>query len=114
MASDTRGEVSVTPFMGRDYLVIYTKKGYMRGGEIHAGRQYNVLVEGTVRWVTLRKKDATYAAPALFVTEAEMPHMMESLTDSVMIEWREKPLENPVNYYKPYRMMVEERMRQRA
>ena len=109
---DSRGFVQVLEFKGQEYLLIYTKKGYMRGGEIHRGRQYNVLLQGSISWTIGGKEEIIYGptyiketiyAPAYIVTPSNTPHMMDSLTDTLMLEWRELPLEKPVNYYKPFR-----------
>lgn len=114
-SSDSRGWVVVWEFKGQEILMIYTKKGYMRGGEIHKGRQWNVILQGAVDWTigfeSLYKKESYYA-PAYIAVPKDQPHMMEALTDTLMIEWREYPLEEPVNYYKPFRDKIIERREQ--
>jgi len=105
---DSRGSVSVMEFNGTDYLLVRTKRGYYRGGEIHKGRQYNVLLVGHQEWWIGEERKKFYA-PVLIIVPSHTPHMMYSCSeiDSLMIEWREQPLENPVNYYRPFRKIVE-------
>ena len=106
---DERGNVVVLSDGETDYLLIYTKKGYLRGGELHGGEQYNVLLKGEVRWFIDEQLPVKQLEPFQTIGK-ETPHMMESLTDSVMLEWREYPIEKPVNYYKPYRKQILERI----
>jgi len=113
VSSDSRGWVVVWEFKGQEILMIYTKKGYMRGGEIHKGRQWNIILQGAVNWIIQQKYmfplHQLYYSSAYIVTPKEIPHMMEALTDTLMIEWREYPLEQPVNYYKSFRDLIEKR-----
>ena len=110
---DSRGSTLVFRYNEKDYLLVFTKKGYLRGGEIHEGYQQNVVLSGIVEWITLFNT-ATYTAPDTIVTTKRIPHMMKSLTDSLILEWREKPLENPVNYHKPYRDIITAKMEERS
>ena len=101
---DLRGWVKIMK-VNKDYLLIFTKKGCKRGGEIHVGWQYNVLIEGQAYW-TIGNEKILYKAPALILTPPHMPHMMESITDTLILEWRQYPLEDPVNYYEPFRKII--------
>lgn len=111
---DARGSTFVFRLFGIDHLLIYTKAGYSRGGEIHEGYQVNETLFGSVKWVTPNAEYHLYphAINSPFVIIKGEPHMMESVTDSLVWERREKPLENPVNYYKPYRDSIEARMKE--
>lgn len=113
---DKRGIIKIEELCGKEYLFIFTRKGYLRGGEIHRGWQRNIILSGSVRWSTtkfLGSKEVTYFSERFFssndiiLTPAEVPHMMEALEDTLMLEWREFPIENPVEYYRPYRDMIE-------
>ena len=106
---DRRGNILITSHGGVDYLLIHTNKGYLRGGEIHRGTQYNLLISGKIRWTT-PENEIIYTTPTLFTTPGDTPHMMESLTDSLILEWREYPIENPPNYYDPYRSLIKRSM----
>jgi len=110
--NDDRGTILVFTDGERDYLLIYTNEGYMRGGEVHTGAQYNSVLKGLIKWDT---PDSTtiLSSATVHVTQKETPHMMESLTDSLMVEWRENPLENPVNYHEPYRSLVKKRVQEK-
>ncbi|VVB69782.1 Uncharacterised protein [uncultured archaeon] len=46
----------------------------------------------------------------LIIIPANVPHLFKALTDTVMIEWWDGPLE--VNYYTPYRQLIEEQLKQ--
>ena len=107
--SDSRGTIMILNDGTQDYLIIYTKAGYLRGGEIHEGWQQNVILNGIVEWIT-PDQTTTHTVFDSIVTTKHIPHMMESVTDSVMVEWREKPIENPVNYHEPYRALIKKRM----
>jgi len=111
ISDDVRGKIWVFNWNGKDYLLIFTKTGYLRGGEIHEGKQYNILLEGEMTWFT----KGTYSrklcvAPEYIETPKGYPHMMEALTDCLMLEWREKPVEQPMKYYKPFRKIIEAKM----
>uniref|UniRef100_A0A6M3XY28 Uncharacterized protein n=1 Tax=viral metagenome TaxID=1070528 RepID=A0A6M3XY28_9ZZZZ len=111
--SDSRGFVLILEFRGKEYLLFFTKAGFMRGGELHRGKQYNMLLEGKVKWTQIiHEKCLSHiiCAPSFIRTLKETPHMMESITDSLMLEWREFPIEKPVNYYKPYREIIKAKM----
>ena len=107
--TDRRGNIYIVQHLDTDYLLIHTEEGYLRGGETHDGWQMNALLKGTILWVT-PEKEHIYTALSLIRTEAGVPHMMKSLTDSLMLEWRERPLEIPVNYYEPYRILIKKCM----
>ena len=107
--SDNRGTILVFSDGEKDYLIIYTKAGYMRGGEIHEGWQQNVILNGIIEWIT-PDQTSTHNVSDVIVTTKHIPHMMESVTDSLMVEWREKSLETPVNYHEPYRTLIKKRM----
>jgi len=107
--NDDRGTTLVFTDGERDYLLIYTRKGYLRGGEMHTGAQYNSVLNGLIKW-DVPGSTTILSSATTHVTPKEVPHIMESLTDSLMVEWRENPLENPVNYYEPYRSLVRKRI----
>ena len=107
--NDKRGTMLILNDGEKDYLVIYTKAGYLRGGEIHEGYQQNVVLSGIVEWTT-PDGTTTHSVSDVISTTKHIPHLMTSLTDSLIVEWREKPLENPVNYYEPYRSIIRKKM----
>jgi len=106
---DVRGSTLVFRYSGKDYLIVFTKAGYFRGGEIHEGYQQNVILSGIVEWTT-PDETTTHSVSNVIFTTKNTPHLMTSVTDSLIVEWREKPLENPVNYYNPYRDIIKAKM----
>ena len=109
LQEDKRGSVHLFKFDGKEHLLIYTKAGYYRGGEIHLGRQTNMMIYGEVDWCMGGKLSRTIS-PVTVTIPAHTPHMMYSISDSLMIEFREFPLEKPVVYYEPYRKIVKKNM----
>ena len=107
--NDKRGTIIILNDGKKDYLMIYTKAGYLRGGEIHEGYQQNVVLSGIVEWTTPDGTTTHSVSDAIFTTKGT-PHLMKSVTDSLIVEYREHPLENPVNYYEPYRKLIREKM----
>lgn len=110
LQSDSRGDVFLIDQDGEEILLIFTKKGYLRGGEIHEGSQYNFIVKGKVKWTYHTHSgdwdDVVGEGETNFVPKG-IPHMMEALEDTIMMEWRELPVEKPMNYYEPFRNIVE-------
>ena len=109
---DVRGEIYLIEIEGREMLLLLTKKGYARGGDLHRSIQHDVVIKGSVEF-TFHMNGRDYS---LELREGEsitfpegVPHMFTSLDDSIVLEWLEGSFEK--TYYPPYRKIVEERMR---
>ena len=109
---DTRGKITLVTIGDREHLIVFTNKGFLRGGEIHDGKQTIVILTGRTLW-TYNRSDINWNncldEGDVKVIPAGTAHMMKALTDTTMIEIKECPRENPVNYFEPFRKIVEEK-----
>lgn len=91
----------------KEFLIQFTKKGYYRGGDIHPGKQYNILIEGEGIMfkkingidypINMKKGD-------MIIISKGIPHIFYSTTDSWMIEFHEYPGVREI--YPPYRNQI--------
>lgn len=81
---DDRGFVASFKVMNKEYLLIYTKAGTIRGNHSHESIQFNILLDGNVVW-----NYRLYTSPSIIKTLSNEQHVMLSETDSLMIEWKE-------------------------
>lgn len=105
---DARGEANFIEIGGKMFNAVYTKAGILRGGHFHPYMQYCIILQGDIEMtlkegeserVMVKKQNELIAIPA------GVPHLFKSLTDSVFLEWMEKPYE--ATNYEPYRTLVE-------
>jgi len=110
---DIRGEINRYSMHGAKFNVLFTRKEGLRGGDYHPITQYDLILKGEFE-LTLRQdgKDGVLkkGANELIVIPPNVPHLFRSLTDTVMIEWWDGTFE--VQYYEPYRKLIEEQFRQ--
>lgn len=105
---DKRGRIWLCEFMGKEYLLLETKAGFYRGGDFHQTIQTDVVLHGTIRWF---EDDGVFSHGRYMIegdiniNPALIPHMMFSITDSLILEWLEKPQQKKT-YYKPFRDIV--------
>jgi len=105
---DKRGEIYTLKLFNKTYWHMYTHKGHARGGDIHEGKQYNVVVTGKFLVRMIQKegeKEVIICAGETIVIHKETPHVFIALEDSYMIEWHDHqlpPLEKK-RIYQPYR-----------
>lgn len=85
--ADKRGFVFSFKCKDREYLLIYTKAGVIRGGHSHEKEQYNVLLNGSILWNG--NLNIAGLGNSIIFTESNKYHIMESATDSLVIEWKE-------------------------
>jgi len=90
---------------------LHTKAGYCRGGDYHKSIQHDIVLSGEILWVV--KDKSTGKAKTIDAVEGKKteflpnnPHLMFSITDSLVLEWLERP-EKKKKYYEPYRDVVE-------
>ena len=107
---DKRGWICRFPLPdGREAIIIYTRRGFIRGGEHHNSDQNNVILQGALKW--------TYGDGSTEVTTTgegntipeRKKHMAEAIEDTVYIEWLSGEWEKV--YDPEMRKIVEERMR---
>ena len=106
---DSRGEIRRFDFGGAKFNVLFTKKGALRSGDVHPMRQFDIILKGKFE-ITMRQGNKnvkiTKGANEFVVIPPNTPHLFEALENTVAIEWWDGPFS--VEYYEPYRKLVEE------
>ena len=106
---DARGQIYVFKINNQGYGLSINQKGAMRGGDFHPVPQYNLILQGKMKitqWID-EKDVVTIAGPnELVVIQPGIPHLFESITESVMVEWWEK--DNQSEAFPRYRDEVKE------
>lgn len=105
---DNRGEINNCNFSGTKFNVLHSKKGSMRSGDYHPNFQYDVILKGKVQIITCENNNDVkiiYYPNRLIKIPPSIPHLFIFLEDTIMIEWWDG--EMVVEYYKPYRDLVE-------
>jgi len=107
---DTRGELYVLEWMGREVLFFSINKGCSRGGDYHGSRQYDLVLAGKVTCrfkhsLEGREVTKTLSPGDSISFEAGFPHMFTALENSLMVEWLTGPFERTM--YRPYREILE-------
>jgi len=107
---DSRGKVWSFKIGDIEYILFFTKAGCMRGGDYHSKRQFNSILQGTVRIIL---KTQTLGDIPMVINEGQsmtvppnVPHYMKSLDDSWVLEWHELPKTRTI--YEPYRKIIME------
>ena len=95
--------------------ILYTRKGVMRSGDIHANFQCDFVFVGSVEVWTLLKdgstKKVTYGSKQYVEIPPYTPHIFHFVADTVMAEWwegRGSSSEFRAWFYSPYRSLVEQ------
>ena len=122
---DGRGEICNTKIsVGDDHKhglperinILYTRKGVMRSGDIHANFQCDFVFAGFVEvWTLLEDgstKKVTYGSKQYVEIPPYTPHIFYFVADTVMAEWWEgrqgSSSEFRAWFYSPYRSLVEQ------
>lgn len=117
VCKDERGVVWRVEVDGKEYLFLKTVKGEVRGGDYHQSAQHNLVLKGRIIWIEKvcmecpegRGEDTTVLQEGdEYVSKPNVPHMLVSLDESVVIEWLEGPFEE--QFYRPYRDKVEAKL----
>lgn len=107
-----RGKIYHLFFMDKDYWLSFTRKNCGRGGDIHDGRQYNVVLQGKflakMMYPHGEVERVIFEGRSIMVPNS-IPHIFFALEDSWMLEWHENKLPpfEKKQYYKPYRDLIE-------
>jgi len=105
---DERGSIHRILSQGREYLILFTRRGYARGGDHHKTVQHDVVISGQVeyRWKLNTGETIRTLGPGEHISfPAGAPHLMTSISDSLVVEWLEGGFFEKT-YYKPYRDIV--------
>lgn len=105
---DERGEIWKIESRKKTIFLSKTFKDFARGGDIHRGKQFNCVIEGSFRVLMKypdKEKEIILKGGNLAIIPKEIPHVFIALEDSVMIEWHQFPLPpfKEKRYYEPYR-----------
>jgi len=111
---DERGSYEQRCFgSGMCVNVLFTRKGFLRSGDLHRDRQVNHIVAGAVKLTQrIGKTDVTssHRAAETVVLPAFTPHLYEFLEDTLMTEhWIDeggKPAPFKAWLFKPYRDLI--------
>jgi hypothetical protein len=119
IAEDKRGAAwSLKLPNGREAVLIYTKKGYYRGGHSHTVPEVSMLLTGSIHYKKRFNSDDGHVQEAEFnetagetlYNDAGEPHLAHFLEDSWLLDW--KLSDGPVvtSNYPPYRKFVDEQL----
>ena len=107
---DERGEIHNIRVGGKRMNLLYTRRGVMRSGDIHANIQHDFVFLGKVQVWRLTKDGETekkiYGPYEYLSIPPYVPHVFHFLEDTVMAEWWE-PEPFFAWFYMPYRRVVE-------
>lgn len=107
---DKRGEIWKIDTGKKVLFLAKTFKGYARGGDIHRGKQYTLILEGRME-VRMkypeREEIRNLEKNEMIIAPAEIPHVFIALEETVFLEWHEKPLPpyNKKRFYPAYRRL---------
>jgi len=108
---DERGSIHRILSQGKEYLILFTRRGYARGGDHHKTIQHGVVISGQVeyrwKWLGGGETIKTLGPGEHISFPAGAPHLMTSITDSLVVEWLEGGVFEKT-YYEPYRKLVRE------
>ena len=111
--TDDRGEIHNIKAHDKRINILYTKKGYLRSGDLHPNTQCDFIFSGRVNIWTLesdgRTKITTFGAHDFITVPRGVPHVFEFVEDTVLAEWWEPP-GFQAWFYKPYRDIVNKKM----
>lgn len=114
VCEDERGVIWHVEVDGKEYSLIKTVKAEIRGGYFHQSKLHDYVLKGRVLWIEKVCLDCPEGHGENMtvlqtgdeqVTDANVPHMMVSFDETVVLEWLEEPCEAQV--YKPFRDKVE-------
>lgn len=115
VSNDKRGNMIKVTWLGKTYWILFTKKGYGRGGEYHPSAQHNMVISGSI--IVKMKVDALhgylygseerYKVPVgeTITIPANIAHVLLAQEDSIVIEWHDEELPpfDQKKIYEPYR-----------
>jgi hypothetical protein len=117
VSNDKRGWIYVAAFpcrttATREAIMIFTRKGYARGGEYHKSVQHDLLLTGSLKWTfrdDLHTWEELHSTPGTtHYIEPGIGHLAEAMEDTLYVEWLDGPFEKV--FVPDMRKVVEERM----
>ncbi len=108
---DQRGTIHGMWLDDREYIVLFTKKGHIRGGDYHKTKQYDVVLSGkmNINWKesispNSKEHSITLTEGDMICFEPDNPHMFIAMEDTLMVEWLVGDFEK--SFYEQYRRLV--------
>lgn len=108
---DERGSIQRLEQGGQKVNMLFTKKGFMRSGDLHKNTQFDCIVKGKCElWLRIDDEDVkqVYGANSFIEIPPGTPHLFLFLEDTYMLEYWDGPFE--AWYYRPYRQIIEKGM----
>lgn len=107
---DERGSAYRVKVENFGFNVIYTKKGGLRGADIHPNTQYDLILKGEFEiWFKKDKKILKFKKMEneLIIVPPGVPHLFKCLKDSLIIEWWSGTFKQ--EFYLPFRKIIEKK-----
>jgi len=104
---DERGSIHRILFKGKEFIILSTKKGFLRGGDYHKSKQHDVVLTGKMEFrykINGKEQTKTLGAGEMIHFEPNVPHMFSAKEDTLIVEWLDGKFEK--SYYQPYRRLV--------
>jgi len=113
---DARGVIQTVRLRGKRVNILFSKAGTYRSGDKHPVRQHDAIVSGRVD-ITLNHGGPGASFIQLYpggsvTIDPDIPHLFYFPVDTVMLEWWGEGDEPRVEYYPPYRDVVERHLRE--
>ncbi len=112
---DVRGSIRRLDIDGTKLNLIYTKKGFMRSGDLHKNTQFDIILSGKVELSTFENGKAVKKVleeNTFIVIHPHVPHLFVFLENTVMAEWWDGPFK--AWFYQPYRSIIDKNFQQRG
>lgn len=110
--TDIRGTINRIDIEGKKINILFTRKGFMRSGDLHKNIQFDFVFSGKLElWLRKGNRDIKkiYKANDFIAIPPNVPHLFNFLEDTLMAEWWSGPFE--AWYFKPYRSVIDEQFK---
>lgn len=107
---DIRGFVVICHIGGKQSFLLFTKKGYCRGGDLHDEEQLFVILKGKIKFTIKEsgiERELILMEKDTYKVKPKYPHMLSALEDCVVLEISLGDKERNTSLYAPYRSIVE-------
>lgn len=109
---DSRGFIQRVNHGGQKVNLLFTKKGFMRSGDVHKNTQFDFVFNGKIE-IWFKNEDGSdtkkiFEKNSFVEIPPGVPHLFNFLEDTFMAEWWDSEFETW--YYKPYRQIIENKL----
>jgi mannose-6-phosphate isomerase-like protein (cupin superfamily) len=103
---DERGMIYSLPVEGRDVAILYTNKGYARGGHLHPDAdEYFIVLKGNICYTFAETSEFFFEGMSGTISRNE-PHYLLAQTNSIILHWGAD--RKQTKEYVEYRRIVDE------